>query len=131
MIYTSSRTRYYFALALLLLLGVLLRLSAQAAPGPEEAVSQRALAYTRYLTQALQLQPHQFVPVRRCTEQQLTSLDSLATQPATPPAAYARTEAYYLTDLQLILTPGQYAALVALRERQPLLPATHSPISSR
>lgn len=117
MVTSSPRFRYYFAAALLIMLAALLRLSAQAAPTPGGAAPQRALAYTRYLTQALRLQPHQFRPVRRCTERQLVSLDSLAAQPVVSPAAYASTEARYLTALLPVLSPGQYAALVRLREQ--------------
>jgi polysaccharide pyruvyl transferase WcaK-like protein len=81
--------------------------------------AQRATDYTRYLTQALHLFPHQFLPVYHCTLQQLTSRDSLAAQPAAVVADYVRLEERYEAAMHPLLSAGQFNAFVLLRERQP------------
>ncbi|SHJ07920.1 hypothetical protein SAMN02745146_2215 [Hymenobacter daecheongensis DSM 21074] len=113
----SSRFCYCLCSSLLLLLLALPPLSVRAQQ-PATSPAVRATAYTRYLTQVLRLQPHQYAPLYRCTLRSFAAQDSLAAQGSLP-AFLTGAEQYYAAAVQPLLTPGQYSAFVLLRERQP------------
>ncbi|RAK65128.1 hypothetical protein [Hymenobacter edaphi] len=100
---------------LLLLLGLLTGLAAQAAEKPRrpavaaprpaaDSVQQRAACRTRYLTDVLHLSSRQALAVRRCAYEQAAAV-------ATAPARQRFDE-----QMLRILTPGQYSAFVWLAE---------------
>lgn len=118
MLNASPRFRYYLGFTLLLLLVSLLIFSGQAqqpTPGP----ATRAATYTRSLTRVLQLQPHQYQPVYRCTLRCYQAQESLTAAGALMPGALADVEQRYAAAVLPWLAAGQYNGFALLLARQP------------